>query len=213
MSILTGDNPFSAYKQKIEEKKQEVTKRNPVAKALSQPQFKTQTIKNKKAYNRKKDKKVSMDEKLSKSADMGDWIDDFEKSDAPQFQGKSKEKRRQMAIAAKLNSEDNEVDEAWYGTKKVKRPTVKKSREKIPDWNKGPRVHDNPVRNKYIKKGLIKNDVNEEEDYSAKKAAAGKDIGKPGKNFSKIADKAAKKYGSKEAGDKVAGAILANLRK
>ena len=42
-----------------------------------------------------------------KKADMGDVIDDFYKSDAPQFKGKSKAKRRQMAIAAKLNSEDN----------------------------------------------------------------------------------------------------------
>ena len=41
----------------------------------------------------------------------------------------------------------------------------------------------------------------------------GKDLGKPGKNFDKIASKAAKKYGSKEAGDKVAGAVLADLRK
>ena len=32
--------------------------------------------------------------------------------------------------------------------------------------------------------------------YSAKKAAAGKDIGKPGKNFSKIAADAGKRYGS-----------------
>ena len=40
-----------------------------------------------------------------KKADMGDVIDDFKKSDAPQFQGKSMAKRRQMAIAAKLNSE------------------------------------------------------------------------------------------------------------
>ena len=49
-------------------------------------------------------------------------------------------------------------------------------------------------------------------DYSAKKARAGKDIGKKGKNFSKISKDAAKRYGSKEAGDKVAGAILAKMR-
>jgi len=49
-------------------------------------------------------------------------------------------------------------------------------------------------------------------DYSAKKARAGKDIGKPGKEFSQIADKAGKKYGSKEAGERVAGAVLAKLR-
>lgn len=50
-------------------------------------------------------------------------------------------------------------------------------------------------------------------DYSAKKARAGKDIGKPGKQFSKIAAGAAKRYGSEEKGKKVAGAVLAKLRK
>lgn len=50
-------------------------------------------------------------------------------------------------------------------------------------------------------------------DYSAKKARAGKDIGKPGKNFAKIEKKAEKEYGSKKAGERVAGAVLAKLRK
>jgi hypothetical protein len=54
--------------------------------------------------------------------------------------------------------------------------------------------------------------IDEKAGYSAKEAAAGKDIGKKGKNFDKIADKAAKKYGSKEAGERVAGAILNKLR-
>jgi hypothetical protein len=54
--------------------------------------------------------------------------------------------------------------------------------------------------------------VAEKADYSAKKAAAGKDIGKPGKMFSKIAKSAGKEYGSKERGEKVAGAVLAKLR-
>jgi len=49
-------------------------------------------------------------------------------------------------------------------------------------------------------------------DYSAKKARAGKDIGKPGKMFGKIAASAAKRYGSAEKGKKVAGAVLAKLR-
>ena len=48
--------------------------------------------------------------------------------------------------------------------------------------------------------------------YSARAASAGKDIGKPGKNFSKIAASASKKYGSDKAGKKVAGAILAKIR-
>ncbi len=48
--------------------------------------------------------------------------------------------------------------------------------------------------------------------YSAKQAVKGKDIGKPGKNFSKIAQSAGKKYGSLEAGKRVAGSILNKLR-
>ena len=56
------------------------------------------------------------------------------------------------------------------------------------------------------------NEVEDAEDLSAKKARAGKDIGKPGKNFSKIAKSAGKKYGSKAAGERVAGAVLAKMR-
>ena len=48
----------------------------------------------------------AMFEKINKNTPMGDVIDDFYKSDAPQFKGKSKEKRRQMAIAAKLAKMD-----------------------------------------------------------------------------------------------------------
>jgi len=52
----------------------------------------------------------------------------------------------------------------------------------------------------------------DEASYSAKAARAGKDIGKPGKAFAQIAAKAGKAYGSKERGEKVAGAVLAKLR-
>jgi len=48
----------------------------------------------------------SLDEKITKRTPMKDVIDDFYKSDAPQFKGKSKKKRRQMAIAAKLSKMD-----------------------------------------------------------------------------------------------------------
>jgi len=49
--------------------------------------------------------------------------------------------------------------------------------------------------------------------YSAKAGAKGRDLGKPGKNFAKIEASAAKRYGSKAAGERVAGGILANLRR
>jgi hypothetical protein len=48
----------------------------------------------------------------------------------------------------------------------------------------------------------------ETKSYSAKKAAAGKDIGKPGKNFEKIE----KSAGGGEKGKRIAGAVLAKLR-
>jgi len=48
---------------------------------------------------------------------MGDVIKDFYKSDAPQFKGKSKAKRRQMAIAAKLEA-DRGVNEETFKQKR-----------------------------------------------------------------------------------------------
>lgn len=49
---------------------------------------------------------IEIAEKMNMSkASMGDVIKDFKKSDAPQFAGKSMQKRRQMAIAAKLSAD------------------------------------------------------------------------------------------------------------
>ena len=50
-------------------------------------------------------KEENVDEKMNLAkADMGDVIKDFRGSDAPQFSGKSREKRRDMAIAAVLTA-------------------------------------------------------------------------------------------------------------
>ena len=73
-----------------------------------------------------------LDEKLNlKKADMGDVVKDFYKSDAPQFKGKSKEKRRQMAVAAKLTAE--------RGGKKLgeeRKPEVEAQGEKVAEYEK-----------------------------------------------------------------------------
>ena len=59
-----------------------------------------------KAIDRLAKEEVELDEKMNMAkADMGDVIKDFQKSDAPQFADKSQEKRRQMAIAAKLQAD------------------------------------------------------------------------------------------------------------
>ena len=46
-------------------------------------------------------------EKLDKDATAGDYVKDFQKSDAPQFKGKSKKKKQKMAIAAYLDAQDD----------------------------------------------------------------------------------------------------------
>ena len=49
---------------------------------------------------------------LKVSDGMGAWIDDFKKSNAPQFKGKSEKERREMAIAAYLSAKKGPKDES-----------------------------------------------------------------------------------------------------
>ena len=46
-------------------------------------------------------------EKLSKKDDVGDFVDDFKKSDAKQFKGKSAKKKKEMAVAAYLSKQND----------------------------------------------------------------------------------------------------------
>ena len=50
---------------------------------------------------------AQVEEKLDADATAGDYINDFDKSDAKQFKGKSKKKKQQMAVAAYLDAKDN----------------------------------------------------------------------------------------------------------
>jgi hypothetical protein len=51
---------------------------------------------------------------IRKNASMEKYIKDFEKSDAPQFKGKSKDKRVQMAVAAKLQAMGKKMNEGIH---------------------------------------------------------------------------------------------------
>lgn len=53
---------------------------------------------------------------IRKNASMEKYIKDFEKSDAPQFKGKSKKKKVQMAVAAKLQAMNGKKMEEAKGT-------------------------------------------------------------------------------------------------
>jgi hypothetical protein len=62
------------------------------------------------------------------------------------------------------------------------------------------------------KKPGIKMLTKRERSALATQARAGMDIGKPGKQFSSIAKQAATKYGSEEAGKRVAAAAMIRAR-
>lgn len=136
-----------------------------------------------------------------------------------------------------VESEEEVVDEASEAQKKArekfmamvkgkkedkKEESVKEAKKAKPDYLDFDKDGDKkePMKKALKDKKEVKTDEAmckskkkmKEADYSAKKAAAGKDIGKPGKQFAKIAKKAGEKYGSKERGEKVAGAVLKKLR-
>jgi len=92
--------------------------------------------------------------------------------------------------------DEEQVDEALKG-----------NQHKI-DANKNGKVDAHDFKLLRKKKGMKEEVEVTEASYSAKKAGAGK----PGKMFGKIAKKASRKYG-KERGAKIAGAVLAKLRK
>jgi len=82
---------------------------------------------------------------LGKNADAGDYVKDFYKSKAPQFKGKSKAKRRQMAIAAYLDKKDNVKEDA---------PTVNTGSIPNPaDTAMGPKFKPRTVHDRRKKKG------------------------------------------------------------
>ena len=84
-----------------------------------------------KTQARDEDEKEVVEKLDLKKADMGDVIKDFQDSDAPQFKGKSDEKKRQMAIAAKLaadgKSKNEEVDQLDELSKQTLGSYVKKA--------------------------------------------------------------------------------------
>jgi hypothetical protein len=76
----------------------------------------------------------SIDEKMDLAkADMGDVIKDFQKSDAPQFEGKTKKERQKMAIAAKLTAErgGKELEEQSSQVLSTQKNAVRKQKQAL----------------------------------------------------------------------------------
>lgn len=118
-------------------------------------------------------------------------------------------KNRRKAISANVKEAK---DESKAHEKSEKESDDAPVRIKLRGW--GPDHKKSNMSNPMARAALMRKEEKEidEATLSAKAARAGKDIGAPGKNFEKIAAKAAERYGSAEAGKKVAGAILAKMR-
>lgn len=71
---------------------------------------------------------------LKVSDGMGAWIDDFKKSDAPQFKGKSDKERRDQAIAAYLSAKRGDKQEGYmpnYADKMKKKMMTPSDKDKL----------------------------------------------------------------------------------
>jgi hypothetical protein len=99
-------------------------------------------------------------------------------------------------VDTKIKSETEKIKEMMGLIEKAKAPKEKK--EKKADKGAAKSKHE---------KGETKEEEKEEHMDEAR-FKKGEDIGKPGAGFAKVAKAASKEYGSKEAGQKVAGAIL-----
>jgi hypothetical protein len=64
----------------------------------------TKPTKGAKKDKKSEDKPEELDEKLKPSMGAGAYVDDFRKSKAPQFKGKSKAKKQDMAVVAYLGA-------------------------------------------------------------------------------------------------------------
>ena len=118
-------------------------------------------LKNEDPSDNRREPRLRVKEILSKNADQGDYIDDFQKSDAPQFKGKSQEKRKKMAIAAFLSkNEEVKLDELRIDPKKSSEKDIKhqiKYHEKMRDFYSG-NARSKKSQNDEIKrlKGILK---------------------------------------------------------
>ena len=107
---------------------------------------------------------------LKVSDGMGAWIDDFKKSDAPQFKGKSDKERRDQAIAAYLSAKRGGKPQSESVTSADDKEIVKTEAKRVvhsdrPDSLKSLRVmHPKPASEKppfegpYRKAGEVKKD-------------------------------------------------------
>lgn len=129
---------------------------------------------------RTKNKSTTAEKLDPKKHDAGDYVKDFQKSDAPQFKGKSKEKVRKMAVAAYLDARDKmnegvgkKKPESWEAgyKRRVIKTTKPEHKEKGYNWRiKGKERPEISIK-------LYKNKPSQSEFNSQMKRVAGHEFG------------------------------------
>lgn len=109
--VLDTHKGIQSYIKKSAEKRAELVKNDSITNP-NHAETRRKLEKSNKGFDKAIEKhyklnKEDLDETLSPDQGAGEYVKDFKKSDAPQFKGKSPEKRRQMGIAAYLNAKRN----------------------------------------------------------------------------------------------------------
>lgn len=117
-----GYNPETTTK----DKKIAITKSNEFKKWLNDHQFEEAQYDSEDYSEEQLDEMIN--EVLGKDATAGDWIHDFVHSDNPKFKGKSKDKRKKMALAAYYAHQREEVQ--------IEEPTIEEASEPKSDKEK-----------------------------------------------------------------------------
>jgi len=89
------------------------------------------------AGRRTRTEEVELEEKLNPSMGAGEYVKDFQKSDAPQFAGKSEKKKRNMAIAAYLQAKRAVKEEVEELEEKSEQARKNKIMKNVMDASKG----------------------------------------------------------------------------
>ena len=143
------------------------------------------------------------------AAPAGPALAEAKKKAKPDFLDKDKDGDKKEPFKKAVKDAGKKVEEA----KKAKPDFLDKDKDKNKKEPFKKAVKDaekNPADSKYDSRTGRRNG---KDDVKAKQVEEGKDEGKPGKNFAKIAKSAGKEYGSKAAGERVAGAVRNKLAK
>ena len=161
-----------------------------------------------------KNESLKIAEKLGKTADVGDYKDDFRKSDAPQFKGKSKKKRDQMATAAFLNKEEQKLDEIDNLMNETGQEIAKKNMDDYKRLNELVKAAlMGPISEKKQRPDYPDIDGDGDTKEPMVKAAKDKEKAEANESFKSLSKKIDKQKGkSKKDADNIAG-YIANIKR